>query len=83
MELKDTIPQMTSEDYKERFKAEYNQLKIRLEKLHKFCVKYDAGTLDFEPDCPIHVLMVQEKHMRDYLTTLEVRAEIESIELSE
>ena len=36
MELKDTIPQMNSEDYKERFKAEYNQLKIRLEKLHKF-----------------------------------------------
>jgi hypothetical protein len=46
-------------------------------------VKYDAGTLDFEPDCPIHVLMTQEKHMRDYLTTLEVRAEIEGIELAE
>jgi hypothetical protein len=83
MELKDTIPQMNSEDYEERFKAEYNQLKIRLEKLHSFCVKYDAGTLEFEPTCPIHVLMVQEKHMRDYLTTLEVRAEIEGIELAE
>lgn len=34
MELKDTIPQMTSEDYKERFKAEYYQTKIRYWKLH-------------------------------------------------
>ena len=72
---------MTSKDYKERFKAEYNQLKIRLEKLHSFCVKYDAGTLDFEPTCPIHVLSTQGEHMRDYLTTLEVMAEIENIEL--
>lgn len=81
MELKDTIPQMNSEDYKERFKAEYNQLKIRLEKLHSFLVKYDAGTLCFQPTCPIEVLITQEKHMRNYLTTLEVRAEIEGIEL--
>lgn len=31
MELKDTIELMTSEDYKERFKAEYWQAKIRAE----------------------------------------------------
>ena len=35
MELKDTIELMTSEDYKERFKAEYLQLKIRIEGLRK------------------------------------------------
>ena len=29
MVLKDTIDLMTSEDYKERFLAEYQQLKIR------------------------------------------------------
>lgn len=29
MELKDTIEMMTSDDYKERFKAEYYQTKIR------------------------------------------------------
>ena len=29
MEFKDTIAMMTSEDYKERFKAEYYQTKIR------------------------------------------------------
>ena len=32
MELKDTIELMQSDDYKERFKAEYYQVKIRLEK---------------------------------------------------
>ena len=36
MELKDTIEMMTSNDYKERFKAEYYQAKIRYEKLKKF-----------------------------------------------
>ena len=30
MELKDTIEMMVSVDYKERFKAEYLQLKIRM-----------------------------------------------------
>ena len=33
MELKDTVEMMGSEDYKERFKAEYCQVKIRYEKL--------------------------------------------------
>lgn len=33
MELKDTVTTMNNLDYKERFKAEYYQLKIRLEKL--------------------------------------------------
>lgn len=33
MELKDTIKLMESKDYKERFKAEYYQTKIRWEKL--------------------------------------------------
>lgn len=33
-ELKDTIELMNSSDYKDRFKAEYYQLKIRYTKLH-------------------------------------------------
>lgn len=37
MELKDTVNGMLSEDYKERFVAEYQQTKIRYEKLKKFC----------------------------------------------
>lgn len=83
MELKDTIPQMNSEDYKERFKAEYNQTKIRYWKLHAMIVKYEAGTLAFEPTCPIDLLKEQAFYMGDYLYTLEIRAEIEGIELSE
>ena len=34
MQLKDTIEMMTSADYKERFKAEFYQLSIRLDDLY-------------------------------------------------
>ena len=36
-ELKDTVDGMLSTDYKERFVAEYQQTKIRYEKLKAFC----------------------------------------------
>lgn len=81
MELKDTIKLMESEDYKERFKAEYYQTKIRYDKLHKMIIKYEAGTLDFEPSCSLELLQDQAYYMGNYLKTLEVRAEIEKIEL--
>lgn len=81
MDLKDTIEMMQSADYKERFKAEYYQLKIRLEKLYEMLVRYDAGTLGFSPDCSIQLLKDQLNIMRDYLYALQVRAEIEGIEL--
>ena len=81
MELKDTIEMMQSDDYKERFKAEYYQTKIRYDKLHKMIVKYEAGTLEFTPTCPIDILKNQASHMRQYLYALEVRAQIEGIEL--
>ena len=81
MEVKDTIELMNSEDYKERFKAEYYQTKIRYEKLHNVTIKYEAGTLDFEPNCSIELLKEQKNYMGNYLKTLEVRAEVEGIEL--
>jgi hypothetical protein len=81
MELKETVEMMSSPDYKERFKAEYYQTKIRYEKLYRMVVKYDAGTLNFKPTCPIEVLKDQMSVMLDYLFCLEVRAEIEGIEL--
>ena len=81
MELKDTIELMNSNDYKDRFKAEYYQTKVRYEKLHKMLIKYEAGTLDFELSCPQEILEDQEYYMKDYLKTLEIRAEIEKIEL--
>ena len=81
MELKDTIEMMQSEDFKERFIAEYAQTKIRYEKLHRTIVKYEAGKLSFTPKCPIELLKEQAKYMGQYLYVLEVRAEIENIEL--
>ena len=79
--LSDTIDLMCSNDYKDRFKAEYYQTKIRYDKLHKVLVKYSAGTLEFQPSCPIEILKNQCLHMGSYLYDLEVRAEIEKIEL--
>ena len=63
MELKDTIEMMNSEDYKERFKAEYYQTKIRYDKLDKMTVKYEAGTLNFTPNCSLEVLKKQKKSL--------------------
>lgn len=81
MELKDTVELMNSDDYKERFKAEYYQTKIRYEKLHKVVVEYEANKLDFEPNCSIDLLKSQKAAMGQYLYALEVRAKIEEIEL--
>lgn len=81
MELKDTIELMNSADYKERFKAEYLQTKIRYDKLHKMVIKHEAGTLNFEPSCSIELLKHQKSMMGQYLYDLEVRAEIEKIDL--
>ena len=81
MELKDTINLMNSENYKERFRAEYYQTKIRYDKLHKMLIKCEAGTLNFEPSCPPEILEKQACYMGNYLKYLEIRAEIEKIEL--
>ena len=81
MELKDTIEMMTSPDYKERFKAEYHQTRIRYDKLHKMCIKCEAGTLDFTPTCSLALLKEQKSAMGNYLYCMEMRAEIEGIKL--
>lgn len=70
----------SSLDWKDRLKAEYLQLKDRLEKLHRTLTKIDAGTIDFKGKTTIPVLLTQEKHMTNYLHTLEVRMELEGIE---
>lgn len=81
MELNETVKMMESTDYKERFKAEYYQTKIRYDKLHQMLIKYEAGTLDFTPTCDIEILERQARYMRNYLKCLEIRAEIEKIKL--
>lgn len=79
MELKDTTVMMTSPDYKERFKAEYYQLKIRYEKLKKMFDNWD--NLDFKPTCPKSLYRRQLQAMNNYLLILNTRAELENIDL--
>jgi len=81
MELKDTVELMNSADYKDRFKAEYWQTKIRYIKLHEMVVKMEAGTLEFEPTCTLECFKKQLSFMGNYLYILELRAEIEKIKL--
>ena len=78
-ELRDTASMMLSPDYKERFKAEYIQLKIRLDKLSTMLDKHRAGTLPFIPMCSISLLEEQEKVMKMYLSILLERAGIEGV----
>ena len=81
MELKDTIRMMESEDYKERFKAEYYQIVIRYKKLSTMLEKWDNGTLEFNPTCPRSTYNIQVKAMIDYIAILEARAVMEGIVL--
>lgn len=84
MQLKDTIEGMTSADYKDRFWAEYQQLKIRYEKLRKFNARIRAaqfGGQEPKHDCPLELLEEQERFMVAYLKVLEIRASIEGIDL--
>lgn len=98
MELKDTIKGMTSDDYKARLIAEYQQTKIRYEKLKAFNTKIEAARrtmcypINEAPeskvvmpahDCPDELLREQQSAMGQYLHILEVRAVIEGIDLAE
>lgn len=81
MELERLIELMKSEDYKDRFRAEYYQLEDRIDKLGNMLEKYKAGTLNFTPSCSYDLLNGQLKSMLLYLEYLTERAEIEDIEL--
>ena len=80
MILKDTVNLMTSEDYKERFKAEYYQLKIRIDGLKKMLKSWDEGTLNFMPTCPRKLYDDQLKAMYEYSDILTFRALTEGID---
>lgn len=87
MSLKNTVENMLSDDYRKRFVAEYWQLKIRYDKLRDFCNRIEAAEIDgTEPpahDCPLKLLRKQQRFMGNYLHILEVRAEIEAVNLFE
>ena len=81
MPLKNTVDLMLSDNYKDRFRAEYYQTKERYQRLHLMIIKYEAGTLDLQPDCPLELLKRQAKAMGEYLYVLELRAQLEEIDL--
>ena len=81
--LSQTTELMNSADYKGRFKAEYLQLKIRMDSLRIMLDKYKAGTLSFEPSCSYDLLNGQYKAMILYASYLEERAKIENIDLED
>lgn len=79
--LSQTSIMMNSSDYKERFRAEYFQLKIRMNGLSAMLKKYREGTLNFTPSCSYDLLNGQFKAMDLYASYLEERAVIENINL--
>ena len=83
MILSDTVKMMESPCYKERFRAEYFQTKIRAEKLFALIEKHKLGALDFTPSCPLALLQLQYASMKSYLAVLETRADVEQISLEE
>ena len=80
-ELRDTIEMMNSEDYKERFKAEYYQVVIRYQKLKSMIDKWDNDQLEFTPTCPRSTYNMQITAMTDYIAILEARAIMEGVGL--
>ena len=81
MQLKDTIEMMISEDFKERFKAEYYQLLFRLNTLKSMLFLWENNMLDFVPKCSKEILVNQATFMQGYIDILRLRAQIEEIDL--
>lgn len=83
MNLMDTVELMGSSDYRDRFKAEFLQVKIRRDALAKMLLNYKEGTLSFTPKCSYELLHEQLIYMENYMFMLLDRAEIEGISLYE
>lgn len=86
LELREPTEGMVSSDYKERFKAEYQQVRIRYQKLKNFCDRIELAEVHGvgeapKHDCPLSLLRQQQNYMGMYLSCLEMRAILEKIEL--
>lgn len=81
MQLEKTVDMMTSDDYKERTKAEYHQLVYRVNKLQTMVGKAKKEGKTKIDGTPIYVHMWQLGAMKDYLAALKVRIELEKIDL--
>ena len=77
----DDVATEAPDTWQERMKREYHETKERYEKLHRAVTKYEAGTLNFTQKCSIDLLKQQKRHMGEYLHDLEIRAEIEGVDL--
>lgn len=75
--LADTVDMMMSPNYKDRMLAEYEQLRIRSDKLATMLKKWQDGTLEFTPTCPMGLLQNQLSVMNEYLRILDRRFELE------
>lgn len=75
--LVETVERMLSNDYKEHFTAEYDQLAYRYNRLKEMVDNWK--TLDFTPSCPKELLEEQLSAMENYIVCLEKRASIEDI----
>ena len=77
-ELKETINEMLSDDYIDRFKAEHKQLVIRINNLNDYIKYYKKNISTLELD----LLSKQLTAMIEYRNILELRAAIDKIDLS-
>lgn len=84
-DLSQTVELMSSEDYKERFIAEYCQIAIRTKRLERVLTRIKDGNAPdcFTTTCSIVMLIDQLYYMQSYLSVLDERAFIEDIDLPE
>lgn len=77
--LEGTVENMLSSDYKNRFKAEYQQLLIRYQNLCSYIKRAELGKE--KHDCNLSLLKEQRAIMRKYLDILVERASQEGCDL--
>ena len=70
-------------EYKMMMVNDYRDLKKKHNDLRNMLAASEAGVLKFEPACPINILREQEIAMDRLLYTMEKRAAVEKIDLSD
>lgn len=80
MDLKDTVEDMCSNDYKRRFRAEKLQLEYRMEKLNKFLEEFDESNTSI--NTPKEILQTQLHGMAVYYAALCTRETIDILKFN-
>jgi hypothetical protein len=78
-DLKNSIAPMTSDDWVQRFIAEYAQLVTRINSLLEILFESEEDRIAF--NCPVGLLDMQYEAMDEYKKILEIRADIYGIDL--